>query len=122
MEKFNKTQYDINYRKQHKVQFNVDLNKDEMDSLKEVLKVMDIKKSDFLRKAIRTSCKENNVLYFDRTAKCDWCNEKKSVAVCQYGTTHYNRLICKDCANDIIEYHKTMDNSIPRWFNQNKED
>ena len=41
MAKFDKTKYDIDYRKKHKVQFNVDLNKEEMDSLKELLKVSD---------------------------------------------------------------------------------
>lgn len=114
--KFNKSKYDIDYRKKHKVQFNVDLNKSEMDTLNTLLKTTNTKKSDFLRKAIRTECKENNILYFDRLAKCDWCGKKDYVSITHYGTSHYNRLICSDCANNIIEYHKTIDGTTPCWY------
>ena len=48
--KTRKTKYDINYRKQHKVQFNVDINKSEMNSLNELLKTTNSKKSDFFEK------------------------------------------------------------------------
>lgn len=41
--KTRKTKYDINYRKQHKVQFNVDINKSEMNSLNELLKTTNSK-------------------------------------------------------------------------------
>lgn len=114
--KTRKAKYDINYRKQHKVQFNVDINKSEMNSLNELLKITNTKKSDFLRKAIRQECKDNNVLYFDRLAKCDWCGKKDYVSITQYGTSHYNRLICSDCANDIIEHHKALDGTTPSWY------
>ena len=124
--KTRKTKYDINYRKQHKVQFNVDINKSEMNSLNELLKTTNSKKSDFflknpLTKAIRQECKDNNILYFDRLAKCDWCGKKDYVSITQYGTSHYNRLICSDCANDIIEYHKTLDGSVPCWYRTDNE-
>lgn len=121
-EKFNKSKYDINYRKNHKVQFNVDLNKSEMNSLKELLKTTNTKKADFLRKAIRKECKDNNILYFDRLANCDWCGKKDYVSITHYGTSHYNRLICSDCANDIIIYHKNLDGSEPSWYRNEKEE
>ena len=54
-------------------------------------------------------------LKFDRRAKCDWCGERKRVAVCHYGTTHYNRLVCPACAKKINEANK-MFSSIP-YFN-----
>ena len=116
MEKFDKKQYDIDYRKKHKVQFNVDLNKEEMNSLQELLKVIDIKKVDFLRNAIRSECRKNNILYFDRVSACDWCGEKKDVSICHYGTSHYNRLVCKDCAENIVEHHRLLDGSTPSWY------
>ena len=43
-------------------------------------------------------------LNFDRKAKCDWCGEKKTVSICHYGTTHYNRLVCPTCAKNIKKY------------------
>ncbi len=121
MAKFDKTKYDIDYRKKHKVQFNVDLNKEEMDSLKELLKVTNTRKADFLRNAIRNECIKNNVLYFDRVSTCDWCGEKKYVSICQYGTSHYNRLICKDCAEATIEHHKMLDGSTPYWYREDED-
>lgn len=119
--KFNKSKYDMEYRKKHKVQFNVDLNKSEMNSLNEVLKITSTKKSDFLRKAIKKECEENNILYFGKLDNCDWCGKKDYVSVTQYGTSHYNRLICSYCANDIIEYHKTLDGSTPSWYTKAKK-
>lgn len=121
MEKFNKSKYDIEYRKKHKVQFSVDLNKSEMQSLNEALKISKTRKSDFLRKAIMRECRENNVLYFDRYTTCDWCGKKDYVSITHYGTSHYNRLICSDCANNIIEYHKMLDGTTPSWYRQNDE-
>ena len=120
MEKSKKTKYDIEYRKKHKVQFNVDLNKEEMQSLNKALKISGTKKSDFLRKAIRKECKENNVLYFDRIA--NWCGKKDYVSITNYGTTHYNRLICSDCANDIMEYHKNLDGTSPLWYKSDEKE
>lgn len=120
--KFNKSKYDIDYRKKHKVQFNVDLNKSEMETLNTLLKTTNTKKSDFLRKAIRIECKENNILYFDRLAKCDWCGKKDYVSITHYGTSHYNRLICSDCANDIIEHHKAIDGTTPSWYRKDDEE
>ena len=53
MEKFDKTKYDMDYRKVHKSQFNVDLNKDEKDELDALLKESGMSKAEFLRKAIK---------------------------------------------------------------------
>lgn len=51
---FNKEEYDINYRKKFKSQFNVDLNKDEKYELNALLKDKGITKSEFLRAAIHS--------------------------------------------------------------------
>lgn len=61
-------------------------------------------------------CRENNILVFDRRANCDWCGKKDWVSVTHYGTSHYNRLICSDCANYITNYHKLIDGSTPSWY------
>ena len=37
-------------------------------------------------------------LSFDRKAKCDWCGQEEICAITQYGTSHYNRLVCAECA------------------------
>ena len=47
------------------------------------------------------NCEE---LEFDRDANCDWCGEEKLVGITHYGTTHYNRLICQECAERIKKY------------------
>lgn len=121
-EKFDKSKYDMALRKERKDQFNVDINKSENQSLKELLKVTNTKhKVDFLRRAIRRECQENNVLYFDRLANCDWCGKKDYVSITHYGTSHYTRLICSDCANDIVKYHKTLDGSTPQWYRNDEE-
>lgn len=41
----------------------------------------------------------------DRTFTCDFCSERKKVGRCSYGTTHYTRLVCEQCANKINKYH-----------------
>jgi len=51
---------------------------------------------------------DHKELKFDRQAKCDWCNEKTLVGITHYGTSNYNRLICKDCAERIKNYDKVM--------------
>ena len=53
MEKFNKKEYDINYKKEHKAQFKVDLNKNEKIDLDLMLKKFNVSQVDFLRNAIR---------------------------------------------------------------------
>lgn len=50
--KFNKAQYDMDYRKMHKAQLNVDINKDEKDELDMLLKDNMMSKTDFIRNAI----------------------------------------------------------------------
>lgn len=111
--KFDKTKYDINYHKEHKIKFVVNLNKFEMNSVNELLKVTNTKKSDFLRKAIRREWMENNILYFDRLANCDFCGKKDYVAITRYESLQTNKLICNDCANDII---KKLNGNIPNWY------
>lgn len=53
MKKFDKIKYDMDYRKKHKSQFNVDINKEEKDEIDALLKNNGITKADFLRNAIR---------------------------------------------------------------------
>lgn len=57
-------------------------------------------------------------LDFDRTAKCDWCGKRRKVSTCKYGTTHYVRLICKECANKINDFEKSCFGGI--YFNPEK--
>lgn len=40
-------------------------------------------------------------LNFNIRTTCDWCNCEEICAVTHYGTTHYNRLICVECAMSI---------------------
>lgn len=60
----------------------------------------------------------NNELIFDRTCECDFCGEKKKVAICNYGTGYYVRTICKDCSSEIIEKHKVFNLSFPIWYSE----
>lgn len=53
MEKFDKIKYDMDYRKKHKSQFNVDINKDEKDEIDKLLKSNGMTKTEFLRNAIK---------------------------------------------------------------------
>ena len=45
-------------------------------------------------------------LKFDREEECDWCGRETLVGVTHYGSTHYNRLICKRCAEEIKNRNK----------------
>ena len=40
-------------------------------------------------------------LRFDRKCKCDFCGQVEICAVNHYGTSHYNRLVCVECAMSI---------------------
>lgn len=51
--KFNKKEYDIAYMKEHKSQFKVSLNKDEMIEMNELLKKHRITKTDFVRNSFK---------------------------------------------------------------------
>ncbi len=55
---FNKTEYDKEYRKKHKAQFSVDLNKDEKEELDVILKQHKLQKVQFVRGAIKNLKKE----------------------------------------------------------------
>ena len=61
MEKFNQSKYISQYRKEHKAQFNVDLNKDEMEELKELLNLYNISKVEFLRNSIKSFKEEKKM-------------------------------------------------------------
>lgn len=52
MEKFNQNKYIQEYRKEHKKQFNVDLNKEEWEELNKLLKQKKMTKVEFVRKGI----------------------------------------------------------------------
>lgn len=56
---FDKSKYDIDYRKEHKVQFNVDLNKDENEELTKLLQKHNLKKVDFIRWAMKELAKKD---------------------------------------------------------------
>lgn len=40
--------------------------------------------------------------------KCDWCGCEERCAVTHYGTSHYNRLVCLECAMSINENAKIL--------------
>lgn len=56
-------------------------------------------------------------LHFDREAECDWCGKKQKVSICHYGTTHYNRLICPECARTINAHERNFGSPID-YFNE----
>lgn len=35
--------------------------------------------------------------------KCDFCGNEEICAITHYGTSHYNRLVCLECAMSINE-------------------
>lgn len=45
-------------------------------------------------------------LDFDRKCHCDYCENIEICATTQYGTSHYTRLICLECALDIQQQNK----------------
>ena len=49
-----------------------------------------------------------NILHFDRKCTCDFCGCKEICAITQYGTTHYNRLICVECALSINQQQRLL--------------
>ena len=64
MEKFNKSKYDMDYRKNHKKQFNIDLNIDEYEELEELLKKHNLTKVNFVRKSMEI-LKEDSTKFID---------------------------------------------------------
>ena len=56
-------------------------------------------------------------LNFDRRVKCDWCGHTEICAITHYGTSHYNRLVCLECALSINGNDKALFGTIP--FNLN---
>lgn len=57
-------------------------------------------------------------LNFDRRCRCDWCNQIEICAITHYGTSHYNRLVCVECALSINENDKIMGRDEP-YFDLN---
>ena len=57
-------------------------------------------------------------LNFDRRCHCDWCNQIEICAVTHYGTSHYNRLVCLECALSINENDKILGRETP-YFDLN---
>lgn len=57
-------------------------------------------------------------LNFDRRCRCDWCNQIEICAVTHYGTSHYNRLVCVECALSINENDKILGRETP-YFDLN---
>ena len=57
-------------------------------------------------------------LKFDRKCKCDWCGQTETCAITHYGTSHYNRLVCVECAMSINQNDFTI--SGERYFDLNK--
>lgn len=53
MEQFDQKKYIMSYRKEHKAQFNVDLNKSEKEELDNLLKENNLTKVEFIRLAIQ---------------------------------------------------------------------
>lgn len=53
MEQFDQKKYVMSYRKEHKSQFNVDLNKSEKEELDSLLKENNLTKVEFIRLAIQ---------------------------------------------------------------------
>lgn len=47
-------------------------------------------------------------LHFDRRCKCDWCDQVEICAITHYGTSHYNRLICLECALSLNQQDKML--------------
>ena len=48
--------------------------------------------------------------------KCDWCGQEERCAVTHYGTSHYNRLVCLECAMSINEndfMHRFENGDVP---------
>lgn len=54
-------------------------------------------------------------LNFDREAACDWCGKTGKVAVTHYGTSHYNRLVCPDCAKEMNIKESKKLNETGEW-------
>ena len=59
--KFNQKEYINNWKKQHKAQFKVDLNKDEKEELDKLLEEKGITKAQFLRDSIKQLKEDSNV-------------------------------------------------------------
>lgn len=63
MDKVKKMKYDMEYRKKHKVQFNVDLNREDNAVLAKILETLEITKAEFLRNAIKEAAEKNGIKF-----------------------------------------------------------
>ena len=57
---FDKAKYDIDYKKEHKKQFKVELNKEEAEELEKLLKAHGLSKVQFVRNAMEDLKKKTN--------------------------------------------------------------
>ena len=58
-------------------------------------------------------------LNFDRKCKCDFCGNEEICAITHYGTSHYNRLVCVECAVSINENDRRYRNNNEVYFDLN---
>lgn len=112
MEKFDKTKYDMDYRKVHKSQFNVDLNKDEKDELDALLKESGMSKAEFLRKAIKQLRGGKNMKTVDEIM--DYITRNKVVAESQKQAFEKQKEDVKFDSQNLKVYNST-DMAIKGW-------
>lgn len=112
MEKFDKTKYDMDYRKVHKSQFNVDLNKDEKDELDALLKESGMSKAEFLRKAIKQLRGGKNMKTVDEIM--DYIARNKVFAESQKQAFEKQKEDVKFDSQNLKVYNST-DIAIKRW-------
>lgn len=43
-----------------------------------------------------------------RFGRCDFCGKEEWVFVTNYGTSHYNRLMCEKCMEEINEHDRRV--------------
>lgn len=112
MEKFDKTKYDMDYRKVHKSQFNVDLNKDEKDELDALLKESGMSKAEFLRKAIKQLRGGKNMKTVDEIM--DYITRNKVFAESQKQAFEKQKEDVKFDSQNLKVYNST-DMTIKGW-------
>lgn len=109
------SEYITQYRKLHKAQFNIDLNKSEMESVKMLLEKTNMKKVELFRKLVKEECRNNNILYFDKFNVCDWCSNETYTATTYYNSTN-EKHICPNCASNIEKEHANNKQTPPIWY------
>lgn len=98
---FNQKEYIKNYNKENYSTFKVDLKKDEKEELDNLLKMLNIKKSDFLRKSIENFKEEVKMKKYCVKAKTICCDKK--------GNTWYFRGDVSCGHNDLEKIFDTIE-------------